>query len=334
MIKEPTFTEQSTQSDFIHGLNFYASNMNYSDSKGFAITWAEKNNIDTSILKKVDEWKFKNIGFVCQMIKNGLVYDTSKLTNMLNDLSISYVSNEQKLVEKKEIVKNDFIPVTERRINEDLAFIDSWLDDFFLEPTKKIKADFKGTRKDIDECLEFINKLYTEVKTDGTYGKEAYYDEKTKSAFLKLILFIRGEVEKRQKVLMSNKTKTVVSKNPIKQAKKVQYQATDKDLHISSITPSSIVGKKKLYAFDTKSRKLLCFVANSDKGFFFTGTTLHNYDNEKSYQKILRKPETVFFKEADISISYLNKTIQGIRAKELPISSGRLNKNMILLKAS
>lgn len=87
---EPTFNAlQSERIDFIRGLNYYANNHTADDSKAFALKWAKKAMPEIyPQLKKADEWKFQNYGFILRMAERGFFLNEQQLTKIKAEFRI------------------------------------------------------------------------------------------------------------------------------------------------------------------------------------------------------------------------------------------------------
>ena len=116
-----------------------------------------------------------------------------------------------------------------------------------------------------------------------------------------------------------------------KQVAKMQYKKEDNDFKVVSIHPIQIVGKTRLFTFNTKYKELCQYVTENPKGFEVSGSTIKNIDLESSTKIKLRKP-------LDFLPIVLNKTPNQIQ-KELDALStkgkqvnGRINKDTILLR--
>ena len=72
--------------------------------------------------------------------------------------------------------------------------------------------------------------------------------------------------------------KAKVSKVPSidKQVAKIKYKKEDSDFKVVSIQPVQIIGKTRLYVFNTKYRRLTEYVTFDPKGFIISGTTIKN----------------------------------------------------------
>lgn len=122
-------------------------------------------------------------------------------------------------------------------------------------------------------------------------------------------------------------------KDPAKIVAKVQYQKTDATLKLTSLNPKDVLGKKKLYIYDTKLRKLKKITAIAE-GFTFKGTTLMNVDLSKSAIKTVRKPERDLTGTVE-GIRALDRVFNGLTGKGSEIKTAiRMNANSILLGAS
>lgn len=126
-------------------------------------------------------------------------------------------------------------------------------------------------------------------------------------------------------------TKVSRPKAADKQISKVKYKKEDQEFKLVSINPIQMVGKIRLYAFNTKSRTLTEYVTESPNGFEISGSTIKNIDTGMSRQVKLRKPD-------EFLPIVLNKTVKQIDTewKTLTTKSstpnGRLNADTILLR--
>ena len=128
------------------------------------------------------------------------------------------------------------------------------------------------------------------------------------------------------------KTKVKGPKAADKQVARVQYKVEDNDFKLVSIPPIQIVGRARLYTFNTKSRVLTEYVTTVANGFEVSGTSIKNFDQVSSRAVKLRKPD-------DFIPLILNKTPKQIDGEwknlttKSSVPNGRLNKDTILLRA-
>ena len=128
--------------------------------------------------------------------------------------------------------------------------------------------------------------------------------------------------------------KARVKKAPSKEKviSKLKYAKTDAVLKLVSINPADIVGAQTLWCYDTKSRKLIVYYATAYQSLSVKGTSLINFDTDKSVMKTLRKPEEQlkeFAKCGKVQLRKFMDTIKAVGAKP----NGRSNPNLVLLKA-
>lgn len=127
------------------------------------------------------------------------------------------------------------------------------------------------------------------------------------------------------------KTKVKGPKAADKQVARVQYKTEDNDFKLVSIPPIQIVGRVRLYTFNTKSRVLTEYITTEATGFEVSGTSIKNFNKASSRAVRLRKPD-------DFIPIALNKTPKQIDGEwknlttKTSVPNGRLNKDTILLR--
>ena len=116
-----------------------------------------------------------------------------------------------------------------------------------------------------------------------------------------------------------------------KQIAKVQYKKEDSEFKVVSLSPAQIIGRRRLYAFNTKTRSLVEYFTDDVNGFQISGTSIKNFDKEFSRVVKLRKPETFI----PLIQSKTPKQI-GIEWAKLTtkttVPNGRLNSDTVLLR--
>ena len=130
----------------------------------------------------------------------------------------------------------------------------------------------------------------------------------------------------------TRKTKVKQPKAADKQVSKVKYKSEDANFKLVSISPIQIIGKIRLYTFNTKSRMITEYITQSVGGFEISGTTIKNIDTVNSRTVRLRKPE-------EFLPGVLTKTVKQIDTEwkklttKTTIPNGRINSDTILLRA-
>jgi hypothetical protein len=190
---------------------------------------------------------------------------------------------------------------------------------------KKFEDLFMRRKTELGEAL---GKLDEQVVEAYRHYKAA--DFKRHHAFIQSIL---DALEQYRGVKKATK-KARVKKSPSKEklVAKLKYMKEEKTLKLVSINPVDIIGAQELWAYNTKTRKLYKYIADSLHGpLGVKGTSLTGFDETKSVGKTLRKPEEKLKEFARASKVQLRKFLEEIKATET-IGNGRLNSDTILLK--
>jgi hypothetical protein len=114
---------------------------------------------------------------------------------------------------------------------------------------------------------------------------------------------------------------------------KLKFAKTYEPLKLVSISPTDIVGAKELWVFNTKTRKIGRYVATEYSDLSVKGTSIVNFDEAKSVQKTLRKPEEQLKEFKAAGKVQLRKFLEDIKAVDIKLN-GRINEETILLKIS
>jgi hypothetical protein len=122
--------------------------------------------------------------------------------------------------------------------------------------------------------------------------------------------------------------------NKEKVVSKLKYLKEEKTLKLVSINPVDIIGAQELWCYNTKTRKLYKYVADSITGpLGIKGTSLTGFDEIKSVGKTLRKPEEKLKEFAKANKVQLRKFLDDIKATET-VGNGRINADMVLLRVN
>ena len=123
-----------------------------------------------------------------------------------------------------------------------------------------------------------------------------------------------------------------VKKAPSKEklVSKIKYKESEPSIGLASVNPLSIIDSNILWVYNTKNRKLGCYVADSmAQVLSIKGTSIVGFDPKKSVCKTVRKPELL--KGANkLSRTKIQKQFDEIRATETAMN-GRLSEHIILI---
>ncbi len=116
-----------------------------------------------------------------------------------------------------------------------------------------------------------------------------------------------------------------------KQVSRIKYQKEDSEFKIVSINPAQIVGKVRLFVFNTKYKELSYYQTDHPKGFQISGSTIKNFNRETSIKIKLRKPMDFIPILLDKTSNQIQKELDGLSTKGKE-ANGRINKDTILLR--
>lgn len=188
---------------------------------------------------------------------------------------------------------------------------------------KIIKDTFEGQYEEAKEVVEW--------KDEQIKEGYSYMDAKKRKEFLAFYEKIMTACDtyiNTGKAVRKTRTKKAPSKEKL--IARLKYKASEPSIGLASINPLSIIECSTLWVYNTKNRKLGCYVADS-MGQVLTvkGTTIVGFDPKKSICKTVRKPEVL--KGADkLSRTKIQKQFDEIRSTETSMN-GRLNEHIILI---
>jgi hypothetical protein len=179
-----------------------------------------------------------------------------------------------------------------------------------------------------DELKQAFEKVDEQI-TEG-YSHYKVADFKRIFAFIDQIL--NDIIQYRGVKKATKKVRAPKSVSKEKVVSKLKYAKEDKVMRLVSINPADIIGAQELWVYNTKTRKLGKYIADSLKGpLSVKGTGIIGYDEHKSVSKTLRKPEEKLKEFAKATKVQLRKFIEDIKATETKLN-GRINAETVLLR--
>jgi hypothetical protein len=191
----------------------------------------------------------------------------------------------------------------------------------------KIQAVFERRYAEITEAKstddEDLKEAYSYMKAADWKRYDAFYTKLSDG------IAQYGQVKKATK-------KAAVRKPPQKEKliAKLKYAKNDTANKLVSINPVDIIGATELWVYNTKTRKLGKYVAEDMGGALgVKGTAITGFNESKSVQKTLRKPEVQLKEFLAAGKIELRKFMDNIKATDIKLN-GRVNLDTILLKVS
>lgn len=187
---------------------------------------------------------------------------------------------------------------------------------------------------DIAEHYEPLREELRELVEDRTEDLVEAYGHLKVPERKKLLEFVTSLVEDSKSYAVSQKKSRVkpkVSNNKI--VSRLKFKQTDLDYKLNSIDPLVIPDSELLLVFNTKTRHLFIYQAKEGAKLSVKGTTLQNYDEEKSFKKTIRKPEDTLKSVTSGTKLRAVKAFEQIKTKPSGVT-GRINGDCILLRAA
>ena len=182
--------------------------------------------------------------------------------------------------------------------------------------------------KDLEE-LELLASGEADEQLKEGYSHRSKKQIKNLIAFYQEIMSACDMLAQEAKVNRApRKTKAVPKEKLIA---KLKFMKTNEPLKLVSINPVDIIGASELWIFNTKTRKLGKYVAMEFNTLNVKGTTITNFDEFKSIQKTIRKPEEKLKEFKAAGKVQLRKFLDDINATDTKMN-GRINEETILLR--
>ena len=340
---EPKFDRELTKIELMATLNWYTQNKDTKDAVKYANDYFKKNhklNVD-SVIKNYST----TFGFVCRILNNGgsvnekeLVWFNETIVKIKEDLAKPKVDV---VVDDKPVQPNIQDRIREKA-SECIGELEGLLDEYILSKftsnpkpygimhtlnikgvhTNRILEHWKRIRSDYDNALTTEDELIKEG-----------YSNFSKTEIKKIVGFCDSVITDAMKVVSeANKTRKPrqrKQKSPEQLVSKLKY--LDKHEELVSENPKDIIGALQLWVYNTKSRKLGCYNAEDASGLSVKGSSIISFNESKSIQKKLRKPEVTLPEVLKGGKVYLRTALDDIKAVATTLN-GRLNTDTILLR--
>ena len=344
----PTFKPLDYTVSLLKVLGHFAANVDEKVKKSLAIDYWKSQGKDVSSINKLAEGWFLQAGPVAYLLEQG---------NALEDRDIMFLSKRYtelvqfaKGKEEKEAAQAAPVvfvkPNPQEAIRAKADVIGAELDGLIDDTTKgKVTISIKEflTRNGVSgpvakHIATFYKPLLKELDLatgDKDYAMSEAYSHLGKREMKRLHDMVRSIIAGCDTVAILAKTTRKPRTRKEKQAgvlvAKVKYLKEYDDLKLKSVHPEKMIGSEEVWVFNVKYRKLFQYVAQEGMMLSVKGTTLQNFDPEKSGAKTIRKPDE-FFKGVDAMtkrpLVKAFKEIRGVTAK----ATGRINEECIIVK--
>jgi hypothetical protein len=188
--------------------------------------------------------------------------------------------------------------------------------DFYLP---KLKEILDAKKEDADEDLKYAYRNYDDTRINQLED------------FLTNLCVSAYDWAKDHPTVKVRKAR---KKDPEKLAKKVKYLKVfvDESLNLTSQSPTKIHGADVVWLYNAKYRVLFYYVAAENHSLSIRGTTIINFDANKSMGKKLRKPKETLKAILDGGKVQARKTFEALPGSHH--AGGRINEASLILRVS
>ena len=315
---------------------------------------ATVDKIKAKDLKRVPDYAFQTFGKYAYIGNKGAVLSKEHIEALTKGIDYLLEMHPEQEVEEvaEEKPKKNVVSIQERmrqQVSELCGCWDGYLDDWRdgeydlkkFDPYKEM-ISYQPVIKPAH--AKIIQQMYEAeyreaqllVAWEDEEIKEAYsqftgraQDRKNFLKFYELIMTATSTLINTGKANRKPRTRKAPSKEKL--VAKVKYRESDPAIGLASINPVSILEANELWVYNTKNRKLMHYVAEPMVGGLgVKGTSIVGYDNAKSTQKTIRKPEIL--KGADkLARTKFEKLYKELTTTDTACN-GRINEHCILIK--
>ena len=315
---------------------------------------ANVDKVKAKDLKRVPDYAFQTFGKYAYIGNKGAVLSKEHTEALEKGIDYLLEMHPEQEVEEvaEEKPKKNVVSIQERmrqQVSELCGCWDGYLDDWRdgeydlkkFDPYKEMisyqPAIKPAHAKIIQQMYEAeYREAQLLVAWEDEEIKEAYsqftgraQDRKNFLKFYELIMTATSTLINTGKANRKPRTRKAPSKEKL--VAKVKYRESDPAIGLASINPVSILEANELWVYNTKNRKLMHYVAEPMVGGLgVKGTSIVGYDNAKSTQKTIRKPEIL--KGADkLARTKFEKLYKELTTTDTACN-GRINEHCILIK--
>jgi len=317
-------------------------------------------------IKDIHENRFTTVGKYMYILNHGgeipedvspklmpafekIIYDEEEKKNTINEAA-NYLSKEE--VGDKSIDNGIKVVTIQDRLKEKArevaGEVEGWLDDFCMDKKSSIKTveEFINFYKSNDlkaphvrylrniferRCNEIINAVEESDKDliDG-YSNFTKPELKKFALLHSNLLKACDMMQEVAKIERAPKKKKPISHEKL--ISKIKYKKEDKVLGIVSVNPTSMIGAKEIWCYNTKTRKITKFIADDLLGpLSVKGASIIGYNEVKSISKTLRKPAEQLAEFKKLGKIQLRTYMENIKSVEIK-AKGKMNEDIIILK--
>ena len=338
---EPDFGVIETQGELSAALNWYNTHKDNKDAIRYLNDYAKKCKIKGKL--NTD----KNIlttAWLCRLVSRGVSVPDNVGDHIANEIHNLF---EDVVVQPQNVTVAVKTVTIQDRLNEKVAEIageiEGSIDDYILSNFKTVPSPysimqgkvkgahankiidiFKKHRAEFDEVLHGNDEQLIEG-----YSNFSKVQMKKLVAYCDQIITDAMKLSDESKVTRKPRKRKV--KTPDQLVAKVQVCDEDKTYKLKSEPAKNIIGASTVWVFNVKNRKLGVYHAADAEGLSVKGSSITNFSEIKSKQKMLRKPEEILPEVVKGGKVFLRNVLDNLTTKE-SLLNGRLNKETVIVK--
>jgi hypothetical protein len=365
------WSEEKFLKEYRRGMNYYNYFNTYKDLAPNLYKWMDKSGFTKDDIRAIKELSDSHITItsaaLATMFLRGMPEERADVDNygpgawVKNDVA-GYIIKGRALLDKRTVSAaanaNMHQPTIQERIREathnHIEDIETWLDGFIKDPASfdpkgfnvlnhfKTREINQAHARIIRDKYAYVKQDYDEllappkVKDDGymqlVEAYRCYTKAQQKNMQAALTEIIAACDMFLQKAKVERKPRAKKAPNKEKLVSKLKFKPSDDRYKLVSIKPEECLQALELWVFNTKTRKLGCYVASDLAALSVKGTTIINFNENKSIAKTVRKPEEFFRDVKSLPKTKMRKMYEGINSVETKMN-GRINADMILLRS-
>ena len=304
---EPSINPLNYGETFMRALNWYNTEVENKVKKGWFTSHFKKElNIP---LGDIHEREFRQVGTLIRMKEVGNILSDREEQFILDEVErIKSLVDAVKFKSAFVIEKEDTQPkmTVQDRLDEQasdfMAEFNAMLDEYTLDRTKlpdvsrlmKFRPSTPVAKKVLLKLPKMTSELRQVLEGSDKQLVEGYSNFK-KPEIKKLLAAyeqLAAELEQAKKVV-ERKPRAKKEIPPAKLVANLKYCREYAELGLKSVGPTNIIGATEIWCYNTTHRRIYKFVAIDGMTLTVRGTSLMNFDTEKSVSKGIRKPETI-----------------------------------------
>lgn len=334
---EPKLVQESYTESLMRVLNYYNQNHENSEKKKWFVSHYGK---EIKGLADVSDSEFRSAGTLCRILDNGNVLDTKHTNFLAKEFKRLTVSKAKK---EKVVGTGPAKPGIQEKMNDKASeflgefcgLVDGFVVTNVVPDVSALIAsmNIRGpvAKKVLARASNTVQEL-TEALTSKDPQMVEGYSNFTKPRLKKLIgIYDQLATALDQAKKMSPKKPRKIKAKPAGTVvKSVKFKAEDTELKLKSVSPTNLVGASEAWLYNVKYNKLAVYEAVSGEVLTVKGSTLVNFDAEKSECKRVKKPATLSALVPNGKRAF-SKYMKDMKSKAGPVT-GRLGSEWIILK--